>query len=312
VLAAVLGAAACASAPRSPFFGDEKYLRFGVDPRAEANAVVQAHEERGFRVVRRIEGQAFTALGFVGSRPHVQSVRVVTSRGIQLALDPQSEANPDVTSYELLAPPIDGTQDADADGFEEIFVRATARAGDACLQVYRVRDVGFVDALPIELALFGTRCCASDVEDLDGDGRAELVAEVRLDDRAEPARVRVPLWADAHRFVLRPGSAATLRFVSAERRAREEALARARLALDVDASLGLTIELSALAMVAGEPCAARVRVFDSALAGLVLEQDQAQAVSVARARIADGCAPARSPKIAPAAKNAAPSVRPAP
>ena len=137
---------ACAGQPRSPFFGDERFLVVGVDPDAEADALARALESSGFRVVQRLRGQHFRALGAVDASGAAVKVRVVTARGIALALDPTlARAGQPALRYALLPPPSRETHDADGDGFEEVFVHELAEGAAPCILVYRVRDSGFVD-----------------------------------------------------------------------------------------------------------------------------------------------------------------------
>jgi hypothetical protein len=141
---------ACASQPRSPFFGDERFLVLGVDPDAEADELARQFEANGFRVLRRLRGQHFSALGVAAADGAAVKVRVVTTRGIALALDAaQSTPMQPGVGYALLTPPSSETHDADGDGFEEVFVQLLPTAADSapCILVYRVRDSGFVDAV---------------------------------------------------------------------------------------------------------------------------------------------------------------------
>jgi hypothetical protein len=142
---------ACAAQPHGPFFDDEKYLVFGVDPDAEANALVRELQAQGFTVEPRLRGEHFSALGLI--RPDLSSagVRVITARGIALALDhvPPSIFQEEVR-YQLRAPPYPDTHDADGDGFEEVFVEITRGSGArarSCIAIYRVRDSGFIDGV---------------------------------------------------------------------------------------------------------------------------------------------------------------------
>lgn len=288
-LTACVVVSACASAPRSPFFGDDKYLRFGVDPRAEADATVAAHQERGEALALRIEGLHFTALGFADREGRAKSVRVSTVRGIALALGGEAAKTP---SYALVPSPLPTTQDADGDGFEEVFVRE-GEGEAACLRVFRVLDVGFVDEVPVGVRRFGAALCADEVEDLDGDGRAELVVNAVLSgfvaerERDGQPRVRFALWAKDHAFVLDAASARESAQLEGERKAREDDLGEARRVLDVARALRLAVELAAISHVAGEPPAAQLRAFDAALSGLVLSEQHAQSAAAARARIRD-------------------------
>lgn len=150
-LLVVVSCCACASQPRSPFFDDERFLVLGVDPDAEADELARQLEANGFRVLQRLRGRNFSALGVAGADGAAAKVRVVTGRGIALALDPTtgSHAQPAVR-YALLAAPSSETHDADGDGFEEVFVQMSSAAAGAapCILVYRVRDSGFVDPVP--------------------------------------------------------------------------------------------------------------------------------------------------------------------
>jgi hypothetical protein len=144
---------ACASAPaHGPFFGDDRLIVLGVDPDTEANELSRQLSERGLTETRRIRGKTFTALGYSpAAEPGAQrDVRVITGRGIALALEARSNTalTPGVR-YALLPAPYRDTLDADGDGFDEVFVsRSPVPAGEACTLVYRVRDSGFVDPVP--------------------------------------------------------------------------------------------------------------------------------------------------------------------
>jgi hypothetical protein len=148
-LAGACALAACASQPPSPYFGDEKFLVVGVDPDAEARSLSAQMDKNGYHVLTRARGKTFTALGFGDAHDVPLKARVVTLRGIELALDqePSTPLSPGVR-YELLEAPMRGTQDPDGDGFEEVFVAVHRdQANASCIQIYRVRDSGFVDAI---------------------------------------------------------------------------------------------------------------------------------------------------------------------
>ena len=280
---------ACASASHGPFFDDEKYLRFGLDPSAEARAIVQEREKLGDALAQQIMGEHFTALGFVDTHGTADAVRVVTARGIVLALDRTREsALTEAEIFELVPAPMPGTQDADGDGFEEVFI-AARRGRSRCLLVYRVRDVGFADAVTVPTFFFGEQQCAGGVEDLNHDGRAELVVEATLSGFAtrEPPHVRLALWPREHRFALDADPDARQAYYAKERVPRELELVEARRVLDVNWALRLALELAALSYAEGAAATEQIRVFDAALAGLVLEASQAAALVLARARIHD-------------------------
>jgi hypothetical protein len=285
-LGLLASAAACASRPPNPFFGDEAYLHFGLDTNAEANALIQTYAEQTEPVSLRLDGQHFTALGFMSRSGRATRVRVVTVRGIQLALDPEPATPVHAsTDYALLDAPIPNTHDADGDGFDEIFVeRRTAEA--TCLLVYRVRDVGFVDPVPTPVRLFAQDFCPTAIADLDRDGRAELIVDAELGGfEGETPRVRVPLWAFDHRYELRAKPEALALHVAAERAARQAQLADARRRLDTPAAQRLAIELAALACLLGQSPREQVLAFDNALAGLVLGASEQRAALAARMTI---------------------------
>lgn len=157
-LGPALSLVACAAEPpRGPFFGDERYLVVGVRPDREADELQAALENTG-RVVRvRFSGQHFTALGFGDAHREALGVRVITPRGIALALD-ADEGDPlhPARRYRLVQAPLVEGHDADGDGFEEVFVeRITGPEPERCLVAYRVRDSGFVDPVVGAINLAG-------------------------------------------------------------------------------------------------------------------------------------------------------------
>jgi len=280
---------ACASTPSEPVFHDDRYLRFGVDPDQEANAVIESQKERQYRLAQRLVGKHFTALGFMDRGGRSSAVRILTLRGIGVALDsrPQSALQA-VTRYALIAPPIKDTHDADKDGFEEVFVEERT-PNESCLRVYRIRDVGAVDRVVVDAQVLGQRVCPRSAIDLDGDGVVELWTEVDLRGfpivGAAAPRLSLPLWADQHRFVARAGTQAQRAWVAGERVQREAALQRARAQLDVGTCYVLAVELAALVYLERGDPTAQLAAFDRALTGLVLSPPQAAAGSKARARI---------------------------
>jgi hypothetical protein len=277
---------ACASQPQSPFFGDEKYLRFGVDPHAEADTLVAKHRDKDQYLALRLQGQNFTALGFMDRSGRATGVRVVTALGIELALDAEPlTALTGGVRYALLAPPIKDTHDADGDGFEELFIERR-RPEANCLLVYRVRDVGYVDPVAIDASLFGLDSCAIAMSDIDGDGRIELLVPVVLPGfQGESPQLTVPLWAAAHRFSLHGNPRALEHYVAAERAQREPALEHARRRLDFAASYRRAVELAALSYLLGDAPKDQVAAFDRALAGIVLGAAQQRSLTAARAQI---------------------------
>jgi hypothetical protein len=267
MLGLLSGGISCATAqPQSPFFDDAAYLRFGVDPRAEADELVKDYAGRSERLALRIMGHDFTALGFMDRAGRATRARIVTLRGIALALDPESSAPLQPSAhYALLSPPLPDTQDADRDGFEEVFIekRMPERT---CLLVYRVRDVGSVDPLETRLRAFGREHCANAVSDSDGDGRVELTVNVELLDfeLPNPPTLRLMLWPDQHRFTTGTGDQLA-RFVASQQAAREIELEQARATKDSATIRRLAVELAALSQVLGLPAQDQLAELDHAL-----------------------------------------------
>lgn len=264
--------AGCASTPRAPLFNDAQYLRFGVDPRAEADTLVQNYSQQGERLALRIVGRDFTALGFMDRSGRTTRARIVTLRGIALALDPEPDSPLHAPArYALLASPLADTHDADGDGFEEVFIEQRT-ASQTCLFVYRVRDVGYVDRLQTRLRAFNQEHCTSAVADIDQDGRVELYADVELPgfDLPQAPTLRLALWPDQHVFTPKGTGSQLARFVAAQQAAREIDLEQALATNDSVSARRLAVELAALTHVLGLPEQDQIAQFDRALASLQL------------------------------------------
>lgn len=280
--------AGCASQPRSPFFGDEQYLRFGVDPRAEADELIKAYAQQAEPLALRLVGQNFTALGFMERSGRATRARVVTLRGIALALDPQTESPLQAAvRYALLAPPLPDSHDADGDGFEEVFVEERTSTG-SCVRVYKVRDVGFVDQVPTQLRAFDRDYCVTGVDDLDHDGKAELSVRIELVDLdlPHPPTIRLLLWPDdQHGYSPRGSGQQLANFVAAQQAAREIELDQAKSSHDASTALRLAVELAALTQALGLPSRDQLARFDSALRDVRLGATEQAAAEAARAQI---------------------------
>lgn len=148
----LVAAAACGSAPKGPYFGDERFLVLGVSPEEEANKVSQELAIDGRAEYLRLRGATFTALGVSDPDGRPAWVRVITQRGIELALDPSTgHALSRGQRYELIAPAREGMYDADGDGFDEVIVlQRSYDEDDPCLLAYRLQNSGFVDLITDE------------------------------------------------------------------------------------------------------------------------------------------------------------------
>lgn len=287
---------ACGAPSQGPFFDDQRYLVFGVEPDAEAAALVERFEAAGRKLLLRVRGHHFTALGFDDGNGHAAAVRVITSRGIELALDPPpGDGLHDPVAYRLLAAPIEGTQDADGDGFEELFVeRLVGGAREGCIEPYRVRDAGFVDPVPVELAELQGLGCVEDLRDVDSDGRVEpwLVLRASPIDPAAALSVGLPLVADRHRFVARPAQPPAVSALVSQRTARELTLADARVAGDAGRAYRAALELELIARLSGVAKAERAKALQAALEGVAVDPAR---LSAALARLRPPPAPAPAP-----------------
>ncbi len=282
--------AGCGEPPRGPFFGDEKFLRFGVQPGQEADEVRRVLEQNGQRLALRLEGKHFIAMGFSERSGAPGSVRVITLRGIVVSLD-AAEANAlsQGVAYRLLPAPGGLDHDADADGFEEVFVETIdGRALEGCISVYRIRDVGFVDSVGMQADALGMPLCASDLRDVDQDGRAELVATLRLESGEEPASIELPLWAEDHKFVSAPRDGRATRYLEVEAGIRRASLAAARRDADVGEAYRLGLELAAIARLSGADADTQIGLLQDAVAGLGPPDDLARRLARARERIRRG------------------------
>ena len=260
---------ACAGSSPGPFFGDERYLRFGVDPDAEAKQVVAHFERAGRRKQVQLRGRHFTALGFVDARGEPAAVRVLTARGIALALDSrEGDALQPAQAFNLLAPPQEG-HDADADGFEEVFV-LRRQGGRGCIEAFRIRDVGFVDPVSIEPgALQG---CAQELADVDADGVLELLVMLRypIEGLSEVPQVHIPLFAADHRFSPNPEHPAFADFVAVQRAARQGSLSTAARSGQGERALRIAVELAALEAFSQAPSPDPLAALEQALAQAAL------------------------------------------
>jgi len=280
--------AGCATPPRAPLFNDAQYLRFGVDPRSEADTLIKNYSDQGERLALRIVGKDFTALGFMDRSGRATRARIVTLRGIALALDPEPESPLHVPSrFALLASPLADSHDADRDGFEEVFIEQR-KPGQTCLAVFRVRDVGYVDRLETRVHAFNREHCASAVADVDQDGKVELYVDVELVDfeLPHPPALRLALWPDQHHFSPKGTGDQLARYVAAQQAAREIDLDQARASKDSVSARRLAVELAALAQVLGLPEQDQLAQFDRALESFSLNEADKAWSQAAREHIA--------------------------
>lgn len=272
--------------PRAPVAYPVDAIRVGVDPRAEADAVAQGLASAGFSVTDRVDLPRVTVLGLERASPAATAVRVVTSRGVAWFADGAPDG--ELVAVTLLAhAPGAHAPDLDGDGEPEVVVLGRA-AGDsrACAVMLRVTRDGAVTPIRVDTSALGPGVCVEDVDDVDGDGRAEAIAVARFPDaaRGEPPTVAFPLalGGDGVAHVCRCPA-----YWADVRQRLDAELASAHAAADADAACRVAVELAAVAGRADDTAAA-VAAFDGAVTGLALDAEQTELVARARELVSAG------------------------
>ena len=197
------------------------YLRIGVDPRAEADAVIEDLRNHGFEIGRRIDERDFVAFDAV--RGPDSTVRVVTSRGPSLSIQVPDARWPERLWVELGPDP---RPDFDRDGRHDVVVAIRERER-TCLAWAQVDADGYTSEVFRPRADWGESPC---VIELDASW-PRLLLEVSVPDSPVPdARVQFPVKAHARRWVLDDSASASPRWdheLAHRRQALEEAEARA-------------------------------------------------------------------------------------
>jgi hypothetical protein len=270
---------ACGARGENPAIAhDLAVIGTGVDPRAEAEAVRSGLTNVGYVIGTEISGAGYVAFDARRSADGVTAVRILTSRGIAVALDvPVGEAAEAVTLRRV-------------EGIDDLVVaRADPESARDCLVLLRVEEDGRVVQVPIELGRFGTGVCVEDARDVGGDEAIELLTHIRFYAlaRGETPSIPAVLERRGEGYSPAPPSAHRAFWEGEERRVRE-ALVSARRAFDGETAYARAVELAALERERGGTGARQVRVFDEALVGLVLSEDLARGVAAARQHIVDG------------------------
>lgn len=290
----LVGLMACGGTPPSPYFRDAEFLRFGVDPRVEAEAVEAQTRRAGYDLQWRTEGTNHVALGLRDEETGRTAVRVVSSRGTVLSLD--SDASPlTPRHYTLLT--LEQLRDVDRMPADEVFVRVEGeRDGVGCLAAFRVTSTGTLSRIVVDGDAVIADGCASEIADVNGDGSLELIvhAQYVAFGLESPPLLRIPLSVHAGGYRLVVGVGSMLALFADQRAEARRDLADARHRLDVERALRAGVELSAMARFEGESTGAQLKTLDDALVGLVLTGRQAALVEHARKLIRDGWEAMRS------------------
>lgn len=191
------------------------YLRIGVDPSQEANAIIEDLRLHGFTVGRRIEQAGYVA--FDASNGTDSTVRIVTSRGPSFSIQVPDVRWPVRLSVELAPEP---RPDFDRDGQSDVVVAIRER-GRTCLGWAQVDSRGFVSEVLRSNPDWGESPCVIHIDAT----WPRLMLEVSVPDW--DAQVRFPLRATARSWIPDDSPAAAPQWAR-EVDQRDQALARAR------------------------------------------------------------------------------------
>ena len=272
--------AGCGASAPPPALDYDRFLRVGVEPAAEADAI-EAHLARaGYEPSGRVDAEGWSALA--AHRPDGVSVaRVVTTRGVVIAIEAQPEEGL------LRVDRATAARDADHDGTLDVVIER-AEAERVCLLIAAMSAEGGAAPLIVDPEGIEPGVCLEDVRDVDHDGRDEAIVRVRVWALARAAcpTIDIPLARD-ERGIFQRGSLPTS-FVAAERAVRQQALEAARATPDAEEAFRLGVELAALARADGADPAVQLAAFDAAMSGVVLSAELAEAALHAHAFIAAG------------------------
>jgi len=196
------------------------YLRVGVDPRKEADAIIEDLRAHGFESGRRIDERDFVA--FDAFRGPDSTVRVVTSRGPSLSLQVPDARWPERLWVKLGPEP---RPDFDRDGRGDVVVVIRERER-TCLAWAQVDADGFVSEVFRPRSDWGEAPCVIEIDA----SWPRLLLEVSVPDSpARDARVRFPVKATARSWVLDESPSASARWdreTELRKQALEEAVAQ--------------------------------------------------------------------------------------
>jgi len=278
--AALLG---CASAPEPIHMED--WVRMGVSVQQEAGEVRATLEAAGWTTTRTVGRPTFVALALSRGADE-RAVRVITSRGVVVALD-SHESDGYRVRHGLVELGDEGPQDVDGDGREELLVWRRDGAFP-CLAVLRFDEQGGATVMADDAAALREGACVTRLEDVDADGRVEAIAVLRWPGLAlaeQTPGLEVPLveqdgaWRAGH---------VPVAYEESQREIRRVMLEAARARRDVDTAVRLAVEVAALAHLTGASRSAQVERFDAALSGLVLDDEQRNRIAEIRAVVSSG------------------------
>jgi len=211
-----------------------EYLRVGVDPRSESEAIIEDLRAHRFEIGRRIAEPDFVA--FDAARGSESTVRVVTSRGPALSIHVPDVRWPERTSVKLAPDP---RPDFDRDGRRDVVI-AIVELDRTCLAWVQVDPSGFVSEVFRPRSDWGDRPCVIEI-DLSW---PRLLLEVSVPDApSADARVRFPVKATARSWVL-DDSPSTASHWEREIERRKQGIEEAEARGDLPTALRLQAELA--------------------------------------------------------------------
>lgn len=210
------------------------YLRIGVDPGAETDALIDDLRKHGFEIGRRIDERDFVAFDAV--RGPDSTVRVVTSRGPALSIQVPDARWPERLWVQLAADP---RPDFDRDGRHDVVISIRER-GRTCLAWAQVDADGYTSEVFRPRVEWGESPCVLEIDA----SWPRLLLEVSVPDSPTPdARVQLPIKANARSWVLDDSPPAIARW-DREVEDREQALDVAEARGDLAAAERLQTELA--------------------------------------------------------------------
>lgn len=175
----------CAKA-ETPVQDPLDYLRVGVDPREEAQVLIDDLQRSGYRVGRRLDESTYVA--FDAARGPETLVRVVSPRGVVLSLEAPDVRWPERLWVEL-SPRPRPRPDFDGDGQRDVVVSIRERER-TCLGWAQVDAQGFVSEVFRAAIEWGEAPCVIEIDP----SRPSVLLEVSVPGASQPsARVRLPL-----------------------------------------------------------------------------------------------------------------------
>lgn len=168
----IVSALGCATPTPAEYLATEAaFFRMGVDRKAEEREVRRVFAQRKLDVISEVRAHDFLALGAESHDGKVTAVRVITGRGVVLAVDAAFDdlfVPSRVTLIEDFAPALG---DVSLVGF----TRTAAYADVGCVGLRRILPDGSVREVVLDVSGVGSRACVSSVAHA---ARGRIAAEV--------------------------------------------------------------------------------------------------------------------------------------